>query len=297
MRLAFVNVLVLLLGFAGAGAAELLTLDGQPTAPTVLLRSRVAMLFVVVPGVDDVVRVVEWFDSAAKALPDVAPFVLAPEETLELRTVAESYPDLSVLIDQHATFGIALGIQDVPALVTLLDGRVREWLMPPFSRDDLLEAMEALAVAERRGPIPLIGTSAPAIEGKTPEGEARSLDTLPLPAFLVFLSPGCPFCWDLLDELKTVEADISVVLVVEADGLTADYEERLEAFLGEAPAEWELLLAPEGVREAYRVLATPTSFLLDDRAVIHSVLEGAVPGPILENEAYQLFAELVSEDP
>ncbi len=293
----FIAVVVVFLGLASAGGADLVTLDGQAAAPAALLRGRVAMLFVVVPGVDDSLRVVEWFDGAGKALPDVSPFVLAPEDTPELRKVGASYPELTVLIDQQAGFGIALGIQDVPAVVTLLDGRVREWLMPPFSRADLVEAMEALAAAERRGPIPLIGTSAPAIEGRTPDGEPRPLDTLTLPTILVFLSPGCPFCWDLVDELKTLEADIPVVLVVEDDAFTTDYEARLEVELREAPSGWKLLLTPEGVREDYRVLATPTSFLLTARAEIYAVLEGAVPGPILENEVQQMLADWESEDP
>ncbi len=297
MRSAFFAVLAVLLGLTSAAQAELVALDGQPVAPTALLRGRVAVLFVVVPGVDDTSRVVAWLDGAMEAWPDVFPFVLAPEDTSDLRAVAESYPELTVLIDQHATFGRALGIQDVPALVTLLDGRIRERLAPPFTRAELEGVLEALAAAERRGPMPLVDTAAPAFDGESVDGELRSLHELPLPAILVFLSPGCPFCWDLLEELETLEEDIPIALLVEADSLTADYKARLEGFLHEAPGDWQLVLTPEGVRGAYRVLATPTLFLLDDRATIRTVLEGVAPGPIVENEVRLMYADLEQADP
>lgn len=255
-----------------------------PTTPT-LCQGNWALGFVVLPGCPACETLLGWLSEASTRFPELHLLVVVPWETPEL-----AGSPLEVFVDQAGELAGALGIRRAPTLVLLSWGRQASRLDWPFSEAELLSSLESLSQVERQGPQVLVGQPAPAFSGLDLGGQPAGWEG---PVLLVFVNPGCPPCREALAALGEL-AQLSVALLVGEGRLSEDDR----SWLSELSARegWSVLMVPPQVWGAYRVLRTPTFFLVDKEGVICWAKEGFSSGTGLVAEIGEALAELAGEE-
>ncbi len=266
------------------------TLNGSVISVEEFTQGRWALGFIVSPGCPACEKVVEWFEQAAQAFPEIKFLLIAPETTPELRELVKTRaPEISVLLDQGGVLGIELNVKQAPTLILSAEGVGIARLDWPFTEGKLFRKLaESLLIeveprAELPNPKELLGQLAPSFSAPNLSGSEVSLAELPRPVFLVFFNPGCPSCWRCLPILIQLAEETAVALVVRVPegGLSVTDRKRLERFqrsLKEKPVY--LLLAQDSkaleAYKLYKLVVSPTYFLINGKGVIRGVWEGQV---------------------
>ncbi len=225
--------------------------------------------FVVLPEVPECKLAIEWLGELQHSFPEMQFLVLSPWLTDDLRDAA-ARAELPVARDEESQLGKILGIDDVPTILTLREGRVADRLVWPFPQEAVREAVEKLAFTPDDGPTALLDEGISLGKATTLEGEEVDLDNTEHPVLLSFFQPMCPACWRALPTLVELKDDIEVVLVVlEAGAMTDSEQAELQ--------ETGLTVVLDDARqllEALRVRSTPTYILRDETGTIRWVKEG-----------------------
>jgi methylamine dehydrogenase accessory protein MauD len=97
------------------------------------------------------------------------------------------------------------------------------------------------------------------------EGEPLSVGGPGMPQLLLFVSPGCHICAQVLPSVDAVAAAAEMTPIVLADG---DRHETLSSY---SARTWRAPLAAEPrVAESYEIPGTPYAVILDDLGVVRS---------------------------
>jgi thiol-disulfide isomerase/thioredoxin len=122
-----------------------------------------------------------------------------------------------------------------------------------------------------------LGMPAPAFELPDVHGATVSLDSLCArgrPVVLLFVGPNCGSCVELFPELarwNAALADDVTLAVVSNGGLEREHIAAHLRPLGDVTA---LVQKGQEIAESYRILATPTAILVDQRGMVASVPAG-----------------------
>lgn len=124
-----------------------------------------------------------------------------------------------------------------------------------------------------------VGQQAPNFTLKTLEGEPLTLSQYQgKPVVINFWASWCPPCRDEFPELVSFEETTAIPVL----GINVTKNERrgkkdVEAFLEEYPVEFPVLLDEEAtVEQQYRVVALPTTYVLDENGIIVAKKTGPV---------------------
>lgn len=136
-----------------------------------------------------------------------------------------------------------------------------------------------------------VGQQAPDFTLSTLEGERLSLSQYQgKPVVINFWASWCPPCRDEFPELVSFEKATNIPVV----GVNVTKNERrgkedVEAFLDEYPVDFPILLDEEAaVEQRYRVVALPTTYVLDAKGIIVAKQTGPVDEAWLQGQVSQL---------
>ncbi len=245
-----------------------------------------AVVFVVLPELPECEVAIAWLGQLQYAYPDVSFLALSPWITDALEAAA-SQAELPLALDEDAKLGMILGVDDVPAVVALSEGRVIDLLVWPFEQSDLRASLGDLAEQSLQGPARHVGEEFPLGQRTTLTGETVDLDDSPLPLLLSFFNPTCAPCWGAVSSLVELREEIDVLLVVMApQTLTEDDREELQG-----TALTAILDEGGELTQSLSVRSTPTYALRDEKGIIHWVREGAVGLERLRSAVFELMDE------
>jgi peroxiredoxin len=255
------------------------TLDGGVISVEELAQGRWALGFIVYPDCPACEKVVEWFEQAAEAPPEVKFLLIAPEATPELRELVKNHAlGIPVLLDQDGVLGTELEIKRAPTVFLSAEGMYITQLDWPFTEGRLLRELTESLLIEFPNPRDLLGKQAPNFSAVNLNGDKIWLTDFPRPLLLVFFDANCPSCWGCLPILTQLAEEMAVALVVPVReaGLPVADRERLESFQRSLKEKPVYLLLAQGSKalEAYKLAVSPTYFLINGKRVIVGVWQG-----------------------
>ncbi len=207
-------------------------------------------------------RLAEWQQELQQELTVACVSSGAPEA---VRAEVDEFELTHVLVDEQAGIAERFGVTGTPGAVLIEpDGTIAGWAA---SGAEAIEALVEIARSPRPAPALTVGSSVPAREVRTLEGELITLDDLRgREAVLLFWNPDCGFCRSLREELvpwDTGDDDALPRLVVVSSGDPA--ATRAEAFRSTV-----LLDERFEVGEVFGAAGTPMAVLLDADARVAS---------------------------
>lgn len=117
--------------------------------------------------------------------------------------------------------------------------------------------------------------SAPLFELKDMQGQLHRLaDYQGQVVMLQFFAPWCGVCRLEMDNWERVQHMRGSKLKVIAIALAWEERAEVEAFLGETPPSYPVLLGHNGIQKAYKVESFPTHYILDEKGQIQSRGQG-----------------------
>ncbi|MFO8034148.1 MAG: hypothetical protein R6U88_03150 [Candidatus Bipolaricaulota bacterium] len=246
-----------------------------------------AVAFVVLPEIPECEQAIEWLGEIQHSFPKVQFLALSPWLTDELRETA-ARAELPLAVDEDAQLGMILGIGDVPAILSLREGRVTNRLVWPFEREELRASVAELSATQDDGPAGHVGTEVTLGKAETLTGDEVELDESPGPLLFSFFNPLCSPCWQGLAALVELNEDIEVVLaVLVPEAMTEGQRQELrETGLTVVLDEERTLM------EALSIRSTPTYVLRDGTAVIRWVREA----PVQLEELREAVLDLQGDD-
>ncbi|MBC7318674.1 redoxin domain-containing protein [Candidatus Bipolaricaulota bacterium] len=278
---------------------SLATLAGEPFALEGLGKGRWALAFVVVPGCPACEKVIQWFNHAAEAFPEIRFAFVVPSATPELGQLA--LENMLVLIDDGGKLGLLFGVRRAPTVLLFVEGISMEKLDWPFTEELLLRKLAESLLIAFPNPTELLGNPAPDFSAQSIDGEELAFADLPKPLLLAFIFLGCAPCWGALPVLVRLSQEVPVVLVavVGRPGISEESRGRLVQFLkqaqeagGKAFVLLDLWVEGLSVNTAYNVRRSPTFFFVGGKGVVEGVWEGEES---LERLLKEVLARLVSE--
>jgi thiol-disulfide isomerase/thioredoxin len=190
---------------------------------------------------------VALLQTAAQSDPELPVFLVAPEDSSDLRDmIAGLELAWPVILDQTFLLASALGVGRVPTLFLVRDGLVIDRLDRGFTDEELMTALEAFAAPSdsEAQDVPMPGST---IYG----GYLQ----LPEPLLMVFVGAECSVCHAVLPQLLEIAESFAVTLVI-TEELTEP-----ELFDSDA-AKLTLLLDPSWrMADLFDVMTVPTFFL------------------------------------
>lgn len=266
------------------------TLDGGVISVEEFTQGRWALGFIVSPGCPACEKVVEWFEQAAQAFPEVKFLLIASAATPEVRELVKTHaPEIPVLLDQDGVLGIELEIKRAPTVFLSAEGMYITRLDWPFTEGKLLRELAQSLLIKFPNPRDLLGKQAPNFSAVNLNGDKIGLADFPRPLLLAFLAANCPSCWDVLPSLLELPNDVAagIVIPVRQSRLSTEHWEKLEQFQQKASEQGKQVAvvldkwSKEGgfkILLAYKIKATPTFILVGKENIIDWVLEGPIEG-------------------
>jgi len=245
-----------------------------------------AVAFVVLPEIPECEPAIEWLGELQHSFPEVGFLALSPWLTDELREAA-ARAELPLALDEEAQLGMRLGIDDVPAVLTLREGRVTNRLVWPFDQEELRASVTELATTPDEGPAAHVGEELALGTAATFGEEEVDLDAIDEPLLLYFFSPMCPACWRGLPALGDLAEEVEVALVILFAGAMTDAErEELRETGLPAVLDEDLMLT-----EALSIRLTPTYVLRDGAGVIRWAKETVLDPEDLRQAVRDVLSE------
>lgn len=253
------------------------TLNGKSISVEDLAQGRWALGFIVYPGCPACEKMVEWFEQAAQAFPEIKFLFIVPKATSDLKTFVKMHaPGIQVLLDKGGALGAQLDVKRAPTVLFSISGVLLDRLNWPFTKGTLLRKLAESLTTEVELPDPkgLIGQPAPDFTASDLRANKVDLKDLPLPLLLVFLDPLSSSSWDTLSFLVNISGKVAIELLFSKNGFSSADRLRLVEFLDEAKGEVGVgLIDDPRIIEAYKVWQSPTYFLMDKRGVVRGVWE------------------------
>ena len=266
------------------------TLNGTVILVEDLAQGRWALGFIVFPGCPACEKMVEWFEQAAQAFPEIKFLFIASEATPELRDLVKAHaPEIPVLLDKGGVLGTELGVTRAPTVFLSAEGMYITRLDWPFTEGKLLRELAQSLLIKLPNPRDLLGKQAPNFSAVNLNGDKIGLADFARPLLLAFLNPNCPSCWDVLPSLLELPNDVAagIVIPVRQSRLSTEHWEKLQQFQRKASEQGKQVAVvldkwskEEGFKilSAYKIKATPTFILVGKENIIDWVLEGPIEG-------------------
>jgi len=249
-----------------------LMLEGEPFSSDEFDVGRYALMFMVPDECSACETSLPWLQHAAEAFPEIRFLLVSP---VPLPEACSEW--ISVLIDSEGRLGGAFGIDRVPEISLLVEGvRVKEvdW---PFTEGGLFRACAESLLIEilRPDPRTLLGEVAPAIDAVKLDGVEVSIVELQGPQLLVFFRVGCSTCWETLEPLGELSAELPVVLIAMSSsdaGISDSDREKLRRF--EQAAGLTVILGYGAqIPQDYNLAISPTFCLVDSAGLVAEIWE------------------------
>ncbi len=139
-------------------------LNGGVISVEKLIQGRWALGFIVYPGCPACEKMVEWFEQAAQAFPEINFLLIAPTAAPELKELVKTHaPGIPVLLDKGGILGTELEVKRAPTVLFSISGVLLDRLNWPFTEGTLLRKLAESLTTEVELPDPkeLIGQPAP----------------------------------------------------------------------------------------------------------------------------------------
>ena len=140
---------------------------------------------------------------------------------------------------------------------------------------------------------PLANKPAPEVTGKTVTGEAFQLSKYQGKVVLLnFWATWCGPCRTEIPDLVALQKEYGPKGFTVIGLATSDDPKAVASYIKENPLGYPVVLTPDGVQEAYGgVTALPTSFLIDQKGTVVTVIVGMTDKNTLEPQIQKLLAK------